>query len=407
MTQIFESIQIALAAIWSSKLRSFLTVLGNIVAVASVIAVWSLVKGMDASVTNAILSEFSADSFSIDREGIITSEEEEEAVRNNPRITMADAEAIRRRTTLVSHVMATAYGNREVRHREHVMDRVQLRGVTREYLFFSNYTLERGRPISPMEIDRNRRVVLLGWEVANRLFKETDPIDKEVTIGGVHFRVVGVAEKKGSLFGSGQDEYAVVPLGTLRQFFGGRQSLLLTMKPVHPSLAKVAMEETRVAMRVVRGLKPSEKDNFGLFSSETFLKLYDSITKNIFAVLIGVVALSVVVGGIVIMNIMLMVVTERTAEIGLRKALGARRRHIILQVLVESITLSITGGVVGTALGFLAAFGVSKATSLPMAIYPSSVALGIGITIAVGLFFGIYPASRAASLDPIEALRKE
>ncbi len=407
MTQILESIQIALAAIWASKLRSFLTVLGNIVAVTSVIAVWSLVKGMDASVTNAILSEFSADSFSIDREGIITSEEEEEAVRNNPRITLADAEAIRRRTTLVSHVMATAYGNREIRHREHVMERVQLRGVTREYLYFSNYTLERGRPISPMEIDRNRRVVLLGWEVANRLFKETDPIDKEVTIGGVHFRVVGVAEKKGSLFGSGQDEYAVVPIGTLRQFFGGRQSLLLTMKPIHPALTQAAMEETRVAMRVERGLKPSEKDNFGLFSSETFLKLYDNITRNIFAVLIGVVALSLVVGGIVIMNIMLMVVTERTAEIGLRKALGARRRHIILQILVESITLSITGGIVGTTLGFIAAFGVSKATNLPMAIYPSSVVLGIGITVAVGLFFGLYPASRAAKLDPIEALRKE
>ncbi len=407
MTQILESIQIALAAIWASKLRSFLTVLGNIVAVTSVIAVWSLVKGMDASVTNAILAEFSADSFSIDREGIITSEEEEEAVRNNPRITLADAEAIRRRTTLVSHVMATAYGNREIRHREHVMERVQLRGVTREYLYFSNYTLERGRPISPMEIDRNRRVVLLGWEVANRLFKETDPIDKEVTIGGVHFRVVGVAEKKGSLFGSGQDEYAVVPIGTLRQFFGGRQSLLLTMKPIHPALTQAAMEETRVAMRVERGLKPSEKDNFGLFSSETFLKLYDNITRNIFAVLIGVVALSLVVGGIVIMNIMLMVVTERTAEIGLRKALGARRRHIILQILVESITLSITGGIVGTTLGFIAAFGVSKATNLPMAIYPSSVVLGIGITVAVGLFFGLYPASRAAKLDPIEALRKE
>ena len=199
----------------------------------------------------------------------------------------------------------------------------------------------------------------------------------------------------------------MVPLGTLRQFFGGRQSLLLTAKPIHPSLTKQAMEETRVAMRVERGLKPSERDNFGIFSSETFLKLYESITKNIFAVLIGVVGLSLVVGGIVIMNIMLMVVTERTAEIGLRKALGARRKHIITQILVESSTLSIAGGIVGTTLGFLAAFVVSKATSLPMAIYPSSVALGIGITVVVGLFFGLYPASRAASLDPIEALRKE
>jgi putative ABC transport system permease protein len=287
------------------------------------------------------------------------------------------------------------------------MENVNLRGVTREYMNFSNYTLEKGRLISPTEIDRNRPVVLLGWGVADRLFKEIDPIDKEVSIGGIHFRVVGVAEKKGAFLGNSQDEYAIVPIGALRHFFGGRQSLLLTVKPANPQMTKVAMEDTRVAMRVHRGLKPKQKDNFGMFSSETFLNMYETITKNIFAVLIGVVALSLVVGGIVIMNIMLMVVSERTAEIGLRKALGARRVHIIFQILVESVTLSITGGVTGTALGFLAAFVVSKTTPLPMAIYWSSVALGIGITAGVGLFFGVYPAMRAASLDPIEALRKE
>lgn len=407
MTQFFEAVSIALSAIWASKLRSFLTVLGNIVAVTSVIAVWSLVKGMDSSVTSAILSEFSADSFSIERHGIIMGEEEFEAVKNNPRVTMQDAEALRRYSTLVSSVMATSYGNASMRFREHLMESVSLRGVTREYMNFSNYTLEQGRLISTTEIDRNRPVVLLGWGVADRLFKEVDPIDKIISIGGIHFRVVGVAEKKGSLFGSGQDEYAIVPIGALRRFFGGRQSLLLTAKPIHPTLTKAAMEDARMALRIHRRLKPKEKDNFGMFSSDSFLKIYDQVTKNIFAVLIGVVALSLVVGGIVIMNIMLMVVTERTQEIGLRKALGARRIHIIFQILVESVTLSITGGVVGTALGFLAAFIVSSTTKLPMAIYPSSVALGIGITAAVGLFFGIYPASRAAKLDPIEALRKE
>ena len=407
MTQLLEAVSIALKAIWASKLRSFLTVLGNIVAVTSVIAVWSLVKGMDASVTTAIVSEFGADSFNVDREGVITSEEQEEATRGNPRVTMEDADAIVRFSSLVGHVMATGYGNQEVRYREHVMESVSLRGVTRDYLAFATYKVVAGRPVSPTEIDRNRPVALLGWEVANRLFPGSDPIDKLVSIGGIHFRVVGVAEKKGSMFGSSQDEYAIVPLGALRQFFGARQSLLLTAKPVHPSLTAPAMEEARVALRVHRRLKATEKDNFGMFTSETFLALYRNITSGIFAVLIGVVALSLVVGGIVIMNIMLMVVTERTAEIGLRKALGARRIHIILQVLVESITLSITGGVVGTALGFIAAAIVSRTTSLPMAIYPSSVALGIGITAAVGLFFGIYPATRAASLDPIEALRRE
>jgi putative ABC transport system permease protein len=407
MTQFLEAVSIALRAIWASKLRSFLTVLGNIVAVTSVIAVWSLVKGMDASVTSAIVSEFSADTFSIDRRGLITNEDEWEATRNNPRVTMQDADAVRRLTTLVSSVMATSYGNASIRYREHLMENVDLRGVTREYMNFSNYTLEKGRPISPTEIDRNRPVALLGWEVANRLFKEVDPVDKQISIGGIHFRVAGVAEKKGSMFGSGQDEYAIVPIGAVRRFFGSRQSLMLTVKPIDPSVTKAAMEDTRVALRVRRGLKPKEKDNFGLISSETFLNLYESITKNIFAVLIGVVALSLVVGGIVIMNIMLMVVTERTQEIGLRKALGARRIHIIFQILVESVTLSLAGGVAGTALGFLAAFIVSKATPLPMAIYPSSVVLGIGITAVVGLFFGVYPAMRAASLDPIEALRKE
>jgi putative ABC transport system permease protein len=407
MTQFFEAVQIALGAIWASKLRSFLTVLGNIVAVTSVIAVWSLVKGMDSTVSNAILAEFSADSFSVDRRGIITNEEEWEATRSHPRVTMQDAEAIRRLTSTVGSVMATSYGNESMRYREHVMERVSLRGVTREYMNFSNYTLEKGRLISPPEIDRNRPVVLLGWDVADRLFKEIDPIDKEVSIGGIHFRVVGVAEKKGSFFGDSQDEYAIVPIGALRHFFGGRQSLLLTVKPIDPAMTKVAMEDTRVAMRVHRRLKPTQKDNFGMFSSETFLTMYENITKNIFAVLIGVVALSLVVGGIVIMNIMLMVVTERTQEIGLRKALGARRIHIIFQILVESVTLSITVGITGTALGFFAAFIVSKTTPLPMAIYWSSVALGIGITAAVGLFFGVYPAMRAASLDPIEALRKE
>ena len=223
----------------------------------------------------------------------------------------------------------------------------------------------------------------------------------------MRFRVVGIHKKKGALFGQSQDEYAVIPLGAYQRLFGTRQSLRLTVLPTSPDVVREAMDDATVALRVTRRLRPSEPDNFGLVTSDTFLAIYDQITSGVFAILIGVVSLSLVVGGIVIMNIMLMVVSERTREIGLRKSLGARRRDVLWQILTESITLSTFGGMVGTALGFLVAFGISSVTPLPAIVEPWSVVLGISVTAMVGLFFGLYPAMRAASLDPIEALRKE
>jgi putative ABC transport system permease protein len=199
----------------------------------------------------------------------------------------------------------------------------------------------------------------------------------------------------------------VIPLGAYERLFGARQSLSLMVKPVSTDVMTTAMDDATVALRVSRRLKPSERDNFGILTSETILNLYRQVTSGIFAVLVGIVALSLVVGGIVIMNIMLMVVSERTREIGLRKALGAKRKDIMTQVLTESITLSTFGGVIGIALGSLAATAIAAFTPLPARLETWSVVLGIGITAAVGLFFGAYPASRAASLDPIEALRRE
>jgi putative ABC transport system permease protein len=407
MNQFLEAAGIALNAIWNNKLRSFLTVLGNIVAVTSIIAVVSLIQGMNEYVTDAILSGVSADTFSVQRMPVTRSEEDEERVRNNPRITLDDAIAIRRYSDNIAAVSAQAFNSADIGYKDEQAEGVSIRGVSREYVFFTTYQVDQGRLISPIEIDRNRNVVILGAQTAEQVFKGEDPLDKFIRIAGMHFRVVGVNERKGSVFGQSQDEFAVIPLGAFNKIFGSRSGMQLMVRPRDPSLVRAAMDDATVALRIERRLKPKDPDNFGMFTSDTFLNLYRQATNGIFAVLVGVVAMSLVVGGIVIMNIMLMVVSERTREIGLRKALGARRRDIIWQILTESVTLSTMGGIVGTLLGFIAAQIVARVTPLPAAVQMWSVVIGIGITVFVGLFFGLYPAIRAARLDPIEALRRE
>jgi putative ABC transport system permease protein len=402
-----EAAGIALQAIWANKLRSLLTVLGNIVAVTSIIAVVSLVQGLNASVTDAIQSEFSADAVSVVRTGITTTEEEELRAQSHPRVTMEDAAALRRFGRTIDTVMAEAQANGQVKYLTIAIENVSVRGVTREFVTLPSTSVERGRVITPTEFDSGRPVAILGWGTAEQLFGPLDPLEKTILIGGMHFRVVGVAPKRGVIFGMSQDEYVIVPLPAMMRVFGSRIGLRLTVRPPHPSLVDAAKEDARVALRVERRLRPRDPDNFGILSSDTFLNLYRQATAGIFALLIGVVSLSLVVGGIVIMNIMLMVVTERTREIGLRKSLGARRRDVLWQILTESVTLSTFGGCIGTVLGFVVAWIISQLTPLPAIVEPWSIAAGIGMTVIVGLFFGLYPAMRAASLDPIEALRRE
>jgi putative ABC transport system permease protein len=285
---------------------------------------------------------------------------------------------------------------------------VSITGVTPEYVNFSNFDAERGRLMSTTEVDVARPVAVLGWQTADRLFGEDiDPLDKTIQIEGVHFRVVGVSAKRGSLLGQSQDQFAVIPLGQFQQIFGSRRQLSMAVKPRDLDQIGPAIDDATLAMRISRRMRPGQPDNFAIFNSETVLSIYRSATSGIFAVLVGVVALSLVVGGVVIMNIMLMVVTERTREIGLRKALGARRSDIMVQMLTESVVLSVFGGVVGTILGGAIALTISRLTPIPASIQVWSVALGIIITALVGLFFGLYPANRAARLDPIEALRRE
>jgi len=385
-----------------------MTVLGNIVAVTSIIAVVSLIQGLNASVKQAILNQAGADSFNIQQFPITRSDEEFDKVRSNPRITAADARAIKRYSELATAVMMDSTGNARITYRDKSIDSTRINGVTSEYINFSSFDAERGRMMSPTEVEREQPVAIVGWRTADRLFGESvDPIDKIIQIDGVHFRIVGVSAKRGSLLGQSQDEFAVIPLGQFQMLFGSRRPLSLTVKPRDVALMSTAIDEATVALRISRRLKPKQNDNFGIFTSDTILDIYHSATNGIFAVLVGVVGLSLVVGGIVIMNIMLMVVTERTREIGLRKALGARRSDITTQILTESVILSMFGGVIGTGLGAVIATTIAAFTPIPASIEWWSVVLGIGITVLVGLFFGLYPAIRAARLDPIEALRRE
>jgi putative ABC transport system permease protein len=409
MYKFLESAKIALSAIWAAKLRSFMTVLGNIVAVTSIIAVVSLIQGLNASVKDAILNQAGADSFSVQRYPITRSDEDFDKVRNNPLVTLQDMRAIQRYGgEQIAAVMASSQGNARVTYRDRSIDNMQVQGVSSSYVNFSGFDAERGRLMSPTEVDSSRPVTVLGWQTADRLFgSDIDPLDKIIQIEGVHFRVVGVSEKKGTALGQSQDQFALIPLGQFAILFGSRRSLNLTVKPRDIAQIVPAQDEATVALRGARRLKPRQPDNFGMFTSDTLLSIYRSATNGIFAVLVGVVGLSLVVGGIVIMNIMLMVVSERTREIGLRKALGARRTDIMSQMLTESVVLSMFGGVVGTILGSTIAIVISRFTPIPASIEAWSVVLGIGITALVGLFFGLYPASRAAALDPIEALRRE
>jgi putative ABC transport system permease protein len=322
-------------------------------------------------------------------------------------VTLPEADRIRRFSPAISAVAAQAQRQGTVSYRGRTVVNVRIQGVTGEYLQFDTFDAERGRMMTAGEVDRNRPVALLGWDVADQLFGDVSPLEKIVQINGLHFRVVGVSGRKGGMFGSSLDGFAVIPLGAHVRLFGARQSLTLMVKPASPALLPRAVDDATVALRVARRLQPRDPDNFGAYTSDTLFGIYQQATTGIFTVLVGIVALSLVVGGIVIMNIMLMAVSERTREIGLRKALGARRKDILLQVLTESITLSTAGGLAGLLLGSGAAQAISLVTPLPARLEPWAIALGLGITAGVGLIFGAFPAARAARLDPIEALRRE
>lgn len=400
-------VRVALNAIWVNKLRSFLTILGNVVAIASIMTLVSLIQGLNAEVSNVIVTEVGADSFMITRVPVTSSFEDVRASRSNPNITLDDYNAVKDFSDQFDAVMVQGESRGEVSYRSEALERVSIQGVSNGLNNFPTFTAEKGRLITPAELSRDRNVAVLGWSTADRLFGTENPLDSIIKIQGVHFRVVGVSQEKGSTFGRSQDEYAVIPLGAFQRLFGRRQSLTIMVRPTDPLKIQAAMDEATSAIRVDRRLRPREENNFGIFTSDTFLELYNRATQGIFTVLVGIVGLALVVAGIVIMNIMLMAVSERTREIGLRKALGAQRKDVMYQMLSESVMLSLLGGILGTIIGAIAAFGIDRFAPVPAVVHLWSVFLAIFMTALIGLFFGLYPASRAAALDPIEALGRD
>jgi putative ABC transport system permease protein len=284
---------------------------------------------------------------------------------------------------------------------------VDVEGVTPNIPAINNVQVGSGRGITMEEARRHAPVAFIGSDLRNRFFAAVDPIDKFIQIEGTPYQVVGVAKELGSVFGNSQDNFVMIPVESYFKTYGAHSGIRLIAKAVDQEHLSEAQDEVRVLLRAYRHLGPAQDDNFSIFASEAFVTLWQRLTSTIAAMAVGIVSVFMVVGGIVIMNIMLAVVTERTHEIGIRKSLGARRRDILNQFLVESSCLAATGGFAGVLIAWCLAVLVRNATSIPMALPWSSVFLGVGLSGMVGLFFGIYPARSAARLDPIEALRVE
>ena len=396
----------ALGALRSNKLRSSLTLLGTIIGVTAVIAVISLVEGMNEYVSSRLLSEGS-DVFTVDKIGFELDDEKIREMQKRRDLTVANAEAVAAGLAGEASVSVTAATQLQGRYRQQDAAGVNVRGVWGDYQAVEGIDIADGRPVLDFDIQRRRSVTVLGSEIAEELFPGIDPIGKEVSLGDRRYTVLGVAEPKGSIFGQSQDRFALIPLTALDRILPELPSVSIGVKPADVGRMQPVMDKTRAVLRMARNLRPGEEDDFSITTAQAYLDLWQNFTNTAFIVVIGIASISLVVGGIVIMNTLLVSVTERTREIGLRKALGARRVDILFQFLIEAVMLSMVGGTAGILLGGGLALLVGLISPLPAAISPVAVTLGLVMSTGVGLFFGVYPAARAARLDPVEALRAE
>jgi putative ABC transport system permease protein len=327
--------------------------------------------------------------------------------KRNPQLRPDEYEFIKGKAQLIKEVGMMTQRRARISHKGESMFDVQIQGVTENIPAINNVQVDSGRGITYEEVRRHAPVTFIGNDVRTKFFEGKDPIGKFIAIEGNPYEVVGVAKTLGSVFGNSQDNFVMIPIESYFKTYGARNGLAIVAKAIDQARLSEAQDEARVLLRSYRHLGPAQDDNFSIFASETIVSLWERLTSAIAGMAVGIVSVFMVVGGIVIMNIMLAVVTERTHEIGIRKSLGARRRDILNQYLVESSVLAGTGGFAGVCIAWLVAVAVRSFTSVPMALPWTSVVIGVGLSAVVGLFFGIYPAKRAAKLDPIEALRVE
>ena len=411
--QFAEGVRLALYQIRTEKLKSFFSLLGVIVGVMFLIVVVSVVEGMDRYIREDLSSVvFGVNTVTLRRwsDGPTFNGGRSRARLRRPRITYEDWQAVQEQITVPARVGAeSGTGGEVVADNGRKVENVNISGVSPEILRIRDLAVEKGRPFSPQEAERGTAVVILGVDTAELLFETLDPIGRRVRIRGFPYRVVGVLEEQGSLFGFSLDNRVIAPARSPIQAVTNPRGIVdqVVAQSLDPADLRELQREIEGIMRARRRLRPAEENNFSAETADETLSFWDRISRILFLALPGLVGISLVVGGIVIMNIMLVSVMERTREIGVRKAIGARRRDILSQVLIESITLSGVGAVVGVAIGLGLTYLVATFSPLPAAVDAKWIALGVSLGLIVGIASGVYPASQASKLDPVDALRHE